>query len=525
MLSANGLRASKNKEDRLSSYSVIVSKLTGTNIVWNDIEGFNYDKKRYFKSLVAHFYKACPNCIMEGSSNFSHRYLTSSYCHEHKLKLIERCQNCFQPFDVCPQVLNGYCSYCSYRIKPEYGPIPDYEKFLIQVEDKQRASVLFDLSSAAGLILRPFDSVASRIKTAYIYDTGKLFQEAFQLLTSNNARDTWLERARHIRKGEFSFLGQSGSDAGLNSVLNNLHYKWSTAPCNENKSLSFLQEPPIEEHNAAMFTTMKPLALRLLSDAAFNVYSRFKTTPEQLAEILGLPPKAVIVLMKKDILERSSKTNAYVYNQFDLRHIDKILASKSKDISGMVPIPFKYNLEQINSLLINLGANIEFVIEEAIKGTNLCRISHSQGQLSERIYCSKVGFLKFLMTRFIADRKRKIIESEAKWLFGLNDFDLRVLKMNKILLPVPHMHLYVYYYLGDLLDIDANLFNLGRYCQLRNLSFEGLSEKLKLVGIKPILGKSIFVCRQQVVRYLKFGEFQTPQTKITTQIKSSIFPF
>lgn len=525
MLSAHRLRLNSTKEDRLVSYSVLISKLTGKRIVWSDLDGYQYDKNRYFRSLVAPYYKACPICIRQKVSNFSHRYITSSYCFEHKCALIDRCQKCLKPYEVSSQALNGNCPDCCYPIEMISSTAPAHDKLINQVENRQRAAVLLDLCSAAGLILRPFDSVPSRIRSTQVYDTGLLFKEAFKLLTSNTVRTKWIARATLNRQSEFSFLGKSGIEAGLNSVMNNLRYDWSSISISENSSLTEQDAAIVEEHDASKFTTLSALPVRKLPPEQFNVYSRFKTTPKQLAEILGLPPKATIELMKKDILERSAKTNAYVYNQFDLRHIDKLLALTSKDTSGMVKIPFKEKGDRVNALLFSLGSNIEFVVEEAIKGTKLCRVAHGQMQFCERIYCKKIGFLKFLMTKFIKDKKRKIIKSEAMNLFGLTDGDLRSLQIKKILTAIPHMHVYEYFYLEDLLNIDNNLFNLGRYCKLRNLSFDNVAGKLKQVGIKPIIGRSIYQCRQQIIRFLRHGEFQPAKSKNAFHLKTSFFPF
>ena len=59
--------------------------------------------------------------------------------------------------------------------------------------------------------------------------------------------------------------------------------------------------------------------------------------------------------------------------------------------------------------------------------------------------------------------------------------------------------------------MEERVFCLGRYCKLRGLHLKTTLKQLELGGIRPVLGKSFFECRYQVIRFLKFNEFVKPR--------------
>ena len=58
--------------------------------------------------------------------------------------------------------------------------------------------------------------------------------------------------------------------------------------------------------------------------------------------------------------------------------------------------------------------------------------------------------------------------------------------------------------------MEEKVFCLGRYCKLKGLKLKATIKQLELGGIRPVLGKSFFECRYQVVRFLKFNGYVKP---------------
>lgn len=521
MMKANKLKFASAQEDKLASYSTVLHRLTGKRIVWSNWKGFEADKSRYFKSLVAVTYRVCPLCLLEKSSLFEHRYVTTSHCIKHGCKLLDRCESCGIKHEYNKHTLNGQCSICSTKFRSTPTEIPEYQLHLNRINENARADFLFDICLAAGFILRPYDSIPTRVKLSFIDDFSSIFTSAYRLLVSVDFQQHWFQYAEEKRQSEFPFLGHSGTYAGRDHLNATCKLDWQHF--SQSKSLFQVTENSPNaiknEVKPSHFVTMKPLALRRYSNEEFNLYRRYGTTPSQLAQILGLPAAAIIKLMKRDILERSSKTNAYVYNQFDLRHIDGLLKAKALDTDGLTKIPLDNKTENVAKFLGLMRAEIDCLIELALSDSSLCIVSHKGEKLSSRIYCRKIGLIKHLAYRLKNDLNLKIIESEAKAIFGLSDIDIRGLKLNDVLHPQPYNHRHVFYKVSHLLNIDKQLFNLGRYCVLRSLNFKETAKKLFDAGINPIIGKSIFQCRYQVLSYLKYQELRDPICKFHKPVK------
>ena len=57
--------------------------------------------------------------------------------------------------------------------------------------------------------------------------------------------------------------------------------------------------------------------------------------------------------------------------------------------------------------------------------------------------------------------------------------------------------------MSDFQKIEKRLFNLARYCTLHDLNFSQIFHSLSKVNINPIIGKSYFNSKVQVIRFIK----------------------
>jgi hypothetical protein len=375
---------------------------------------------------------------------------------------------------------------------------------------------------AAGFILRPYDSKPRQINPNQIRDWGQLFTQAYALLTCETLAYKWFLDNSRERALNLPNLGSDGSLAGYNYFLHTRVFDWSTKTFeSEEKKAehSMLELEPSIEVDSTHFTSIRPRSLREMTADNFNEYSRYQVEPCQLCDILGLNPITVQSLMKNNVLIRSTKTNAYVHNHFDLRKIDTLIGEHTQKCGYLSRIPLDELPESTDKYIELFGESTVFILSLVFSKSNLCMINKSKSKLNGKIYCRKLPLLKHLMSHFKKYDEQIFIESEAMEKFGLSQYDLRELKKNDILHPQPFNHRHVYYKSRHLQQIDKSLFNVGRYCKLRNLNFEEMSSQLAEVGIVPIIGKSIFQCRYQVIRFLKIKEVVEPISTYDKPIK------
>lgn len=521
MVKASGFRITSKKEQRLNGYSLVFNSLTGQSVIWRENSGFEHNKDRYFKSLVADSYKLCIDCSKQSKSPMYHRYITTSHCIEHNCKLIDSCENCGSSIELGEMTNYGCCSFCSGTFNVEHSPIPAYQKHLFALKDKERNNFLFDLCMAAGFVLRPYDSNPSQVRINQIKDWELLFTQAYELLKSESVAYTWFLQNSDIRALQLPNLGEAGSLAGFDNFRKKRVYNWSHEKF-DNISTKPENFPDTNELDSSHFLSHRPLALKPLAEAEFNEYSRYQVDPCQMSDILGFDLSVILTLSKIDVLVSASKTNAYVHNQFDLREIDKLIGKTSKNCDGLERIPFDLRSKSLEQYIDLFDLNIAYILSLAFTNSQKCFISKNMGKLSEKIHCQKIALLKHLSMHFKLDSERNRIESDAMKLYGLSKLDLIELKKHDILHPQPYNRRHVYYKSKHLQMLDKTFFCLGRYCKLRGLEFKEIKSQLSKSGIHPIIGSSIYQCRYQIIRYLKFNEIVDPVNILEIKEKHSV---
>jgi len=90
--------------------------------------------------------------------------------------------------------------------------------------------------------------------------------------------------------------------------------------------------------------------------------------------------------------------------------------------------------------------------------------------------------------------------------YRLREVDIRALLHNKKITTQKWRQVATYYKTIDFELMEKSYFNLARYCYFRGLNFTAISERLKLKGILPALGKSYYDHRRYVIHFIKTGK-------------------
>lgn len=518
MLKAYNLRLPQGQQEHLTAYTSIVNTLTGQSVEYDVPVGFMYDKDRYFKSLVSTTLKVCPSCLKDGNSDLEHSLVTSDTCEKHSLKLFSQCPQCHHELALDKYLIHGRCSHCGYDLPHIKQTIPDYQKLICEGDSDSAKDVLHDLSLAAGFVLRPYDIVPSPIRNETINEWDELFEKAFLLLTDASALQKW---GHAVIGSKHVYLGELGTIAAVSGILYLETHTKLDWPEIRNVRLyleeklsaeTINEESPkcLKEIHSEYFVSKNRRQLKELSQHELETYYNYRITLEGLADVLGIELSIIEHLYKNKVFTPVGSANSYSKNLVDLRNVNETVASFSGNVSNMTHLS-PDALRAIKEGFKLFNASLSQLWELAFSDSQIAKISRGLEPISHRLYINKIGVIKFFVRSFKTDVDNKLIKSVAMELFDLGELDLRDLAKHDLLHPMPWSHRHTYFRIKHLKSIEEKVFCLGRYCKLRGLHLKTTLKNLELGGIKPVLGKSFFECRYQVIRFLRFNEYVEPR--------------
>lgn len=518
MLKAYNLRIPQGQQEHLAAYTSIVKTLTGQSVEYDVPVGFMYDKDRYFKSLISTTLKVCPSCLKEGNSDLEHSLITKATCAMHLLKLLSRCPHCHHKLALDKHLIHGGCSHCGYELPHVKQTVPDYQRLICEVPADSAKDVLHDLSLAAGFVLRPYDIVPSQIRNETINEWGELFEKAFLLLTDASALQKWGDAVIHAKHVYLDELGTIAVVSGILYLETRTKLDWpeirkvrhSLEGKLSAETMSAGSAKRLTEMHDDYFISKNRRHLTNLSQHELEMYYNYRITLEGLADVLGIELSVVENLYKKKVFTPVGSANSYSKNLVDLRDVNRTVASFSDNVSNLTPLT-RDALRAIQGGFKLFNAPLSQLWELAFSDSQIAKISRGVEPVSHRLYINKMGVIKFFIRSFKTDVDNKLIKSQAMELYDLTELDLRDLAMHDLLHPMPWSHRHTYYRIKHLKIMEERVFCLGRYCKLRGLHLKTTLKQLELGGIRPVLGKSFFECRYQVIRFLKFNEFVKPR--------------
>ncbi|WP_416305881.1 hypothetical protein [Neptunicella sp. SCSIO 80796] len=520
MLKAYRLRLPQGQQNHLIGYSSIVKALTGQDIDYAAPAEFQYDSTRYFKSLVSNHLKVCPDCLECGSSPIEHNLVTSATCRVHSLKLLAECPQCNHELTFDRQLLTGSCSYCGHCLPRVSQNEPEYQKMLYDLRSDKRLDAIHDLALAAGYILRPYDCIPAQIKNEEISDWIGLFSKAFKLLTDKETLLNWGSEVFKQKQTRVKGLGVQASLAGIVFLDEHTMLDWpelKNARDYFSNTLTFKDgifsgEKLLSEMPEETFVSKRGRHLKALNEEDIKSYFNYRITLEGLSMVSGIDLEVLEALYKNNTFKTIGAANNYSQNFVDLRDVSRIVTEVSEEVETFTHVlPDSMNLLIEKLMLVNLSMSQFWHF--AFSHSNLVRIGEGSEKIIDRAYIDKPALMKFCFKTFTADTNGKLRKSVVMDIFGLSEFDLRELAKHDLLHPMPWNQRHTYYRIKHLINMENKLFCLGRYCELRGLDFQTTASQLESVGIHPVLGRSIFECRYQVLHFLKFNQWIEPKKR------------
>ena len=204
MVKAFGLKMPKNYNGNIERYNEIIEETTGINLSLTERYGFEYDMTRHITSLIHTGPNVCPCCLDERKVSFDTRYVTSTYCFEHKCKTEQFCNHCGAAFEWDNTLLSGCCGHCGQQIQTRYSEPPSYLTFMVDLDESKLAEFLDDVALAIGFTLRPFDIVPERVNRDAITNWEETLELAFLLLTERKSIENWLANIKQVKGAEFT---------------------------------------------------------------------------------------------------------------------------------------------------------------------------------------------------------------------------------------------------------------------------------------------------------------------------------
>lgn len=518
LLNAYEQKMPHHKGQTLSGYDTIIRNLTGLKPQIDFRDKDLYSSKRYFSTLLSPHTKICPLCCIEGTSPIKHGFVYSTRCEKHNIMLQDYCEYCSQGLEWTKLLLNGKCGYCGTEVPlmpMEHCPI---EQHINNIGSCNFSDFIDDLCLAASYILRPMDIHPEIIVKTLIFNSADLFMRAYQLLTSSNCRHQWLSYiAKECEYDQFK-LGEMVSTAplvafqqGLKSDLNNL-----TAQVPNVSSFAFIEEFGPQEFSYQSRWKTKDKTLE-----EHNLITRYKCAAPLLSKLLSCELDSIYMLSKRGLFPSLNTKKHSECTYFDLREVNNSLLKTF--IHGKADIINYVSLEGFKTYLTHFGIKESSFIEALLELNVQTILTEGESPFFERLKIPIFSAFRAIKRVLINSETQKIEHETSQKLYSLSDIDMRALLFYKKIQPQKWQQVSAYYKVSDFESLEKEYFNLARYCKIRGLNFEKISSELASNNIPPIIGKSYYKSRYQVVRFIKTGTiYHPPKNQILNLEKSNL---
>lgn len=505
MVNAYGFRFPSKLDGNLESYNQIIKATTGIESDIKDLLGFEYDKSRYLTSLIYTGVNICPTCLDEGHVNFDSRYLTTSYCSVHQCKTMQTCNYCSEELQWDNALLKGLCSQCGNKLPTQHSEPPAYITFMESLDKEMVPLFLDDLSLAVGFVLRPFDIVPERVNRNSLANWEIIFESAFLLLTNVRYIENWIGSIRANSR----FTDYRSIFAGPRFLIRNAKMDWPTlekvlVETNINDSISVAEE--LSSISPKDFGIKPSWKTKGLSDTEQDELAQGKCSVDTLADILSCNVNEANSIITKGFVKTLRAAKAGVTAQIDIRELSTIVLT----IDFQDNETFAHNLLS-NDFLKLFNCDLADVFEMVCKTPYIFTQSKSTDGFFKRLKLNDVRhYLKTILSIYKGRLDEKVTEVEAVALFGFTQKDLKALWQQELANSLPWQQGATYFRIRDLENIENKVFNLKRYCLVRDIDFDKLKAELSKNNIDPIVGDSFYQCKTQVITYIKEGEFIQP---------------
>jgi hypothetical protein len=504
LLHANSQKLPIHQAQQFNAFKAVIFELTGFNYEVTYVDSDVYQHKRYFPSLLSPHAKICPTCCKEGHSPIEHSFLFANRCDKHEIQLIDICSECNQALEWDNLLLKGKCNYCGSNLPEleiEESKIQSYVKLHGL---KQSLPFLNDLCLMASHLIRPLDNHPESITKKRIVNSGELFNKAYRVLTDTNLCSIWLKHLYANRATRLACLGKDAIEAPFCHVINLLNLdNWPitnkpiTSSVSKRSQFSFI-ENAVEE-----FSIQTQWKTKNNDIVEQNTLAQYKCSIQLLVKILGCELNTVCSLSRYGLF-CSLNTKDYSESTYiDLREVEQCLPN-SFNFGGYVDNNI-LSFTEIKRILPH------FNIEESCFITTIIRDKVPVSLIQEslpfftRLQITTYMFYRTLKKMILEDSNDKIEHSKAMHCYRLREVDIRALLHNKKITTKKWRQVATYYKTIDFELMEKSYFNLARYCYFRGLNFTAISERLKLKGILPALGKSYYDHRRYVIHFIKTG--------------------
>lgn len=505
MINAHGFRFPNKLDGNLESYNQIIKETTGIETNTKELEGFEYDKSRYLTSLIYTSVNICPTCLDEGHVNFDSRYLTTTYCSVHQCKTVQTCNYCGEELQWDNALLKGFCSHCGNKFLSQCSEISAYITFMENLDKEIISLFLDDLSLAVGFVLRPFDIVPERVNRNALKTWDHIFESAFSLLTNVRNIQNWLANIRANSR----FTDYRSIFAGPRFLIRNTKMEWPIleqvlAETNINECFSVAEE--LSSISPKDFGIKPSWKTKGLSDTEQDELAQSKCSVDTLADILSCNVNEANSIITNGFVKTLRAAKAGVTAQIDIRELSTIVLKVDFQGNGT----FDNNLLS-NDFLKLFYCDLADVFEMVCKTPQIFTQSKSTDGFFKRLKVNDTRqFLNTILSKYKGRLDEKITEVEAVALFGFTQKDLKALWQQELAYSLPWQQGATYFRIRDLENIENKVFNLKRYCLVRNIDFDKLKAEMSKNNIDPIVGDSFYQCKTQVVTYIKEGEIIQP---------------
>ena len=500
MLSANELKIPSHKAQQLTAFTQIIQKLSGKTFVTSYSDNHLYDFHRYFQTLLSPHAKTCVICAYEDKNLIDNSFVYSNRCAEHKIKLHDHCPECLSPMEWDSASLKGSCGYCGIKlpvIDIAYCPIENYIK---HHGIKNSLNFINDLCNATSFLLRPFDSNPEKIKGLSVIGSGDLFFNAYNLLSNIEIQNKWKNLLRDSRGTELKSLGSFSIEAPFYSLISQLKLNWAITDRSLNQQ-GLVSDILFKETEVIDFTIKPKWKTKEFSMSEQNKLAHFKCSTNLLPEVLGCSKKTISVLSEAKIILALNTRKACIHTFYDLRCINRVF-SESVGLKLSKELYF-LRLKDIRPFIKLHNISEELFISQFFLAKLKVRLTDNNGKFFECLRFNKYIVYRLVKKLYISSSKDKINHNITKSVFCISELDIRSLIVHRQIATLKWQQKTTYYRMSDFQKIEKKLFNLARYCTLHDLNFSQIFHSLSKVNINPIIGKSYFNSKVQVIRFIK----------------------
>tara|TARA_Y100000782_G_C10139275_1_gene246457 strand:+ start:28 stop:948 length:921 start_codon:yes stop_codon:yes gene_type:complete len=290
------------------------------------------------------------------------------------------------------------------------------------------------------------------------------------------------------------------------------------AETNINESISVVDE--LSSISPKDFGIKPSWKTKGLSHTEQDELAQSKCSVDTLADILSCNVNEANSIVTARLLKTLGAAKAGVTAQIDIRELNTIVLT----IGFQEIETFDHNLLS-NDFLKLFYCDLADVFEMVCKTPQIFTQSKSTDGFFKRLKVNDTRqFLKAILSKYKGRLDEKVTEAEAVALFGFTQKDLKALWQQELAYSLPWQQGATYFRIRDLENIENKVFNLKRYCLVRNIDFDKLKAKLSKNNIHPIAGDSFYQCKTQVITYIKEGKFIQPIRTFKTK-KFNNWPF